>query len=246
MLRIPALLFALLAATILWGLLPVPAAAQAEGGTKSGGVIPVQVVAGRLVASCDLSTPANRIPANLFIEFESGHGLQLHNRAAAGLRAESPDGKSLPITMHFPDFNITVPKRELGDEDLFEEFTKYNSVEIGENALVGSIGAEILKDWKVEFALASGEVRLAPLEALEGPPRTSISTDPDGTVHTPITIVNDRVWLPVRRPDGTPGAMMVGCAQADTLVDLAWAEGRGTSKWGRSTCTPSWPCDPNP
>lgn len=187
----------------------------------------MQVVAGRLVASCDLSTPANRIPANLFIEFESGHGLQLHNRAAAGLRAESPDGKSLPITMHFPDFNITVPKRELGDEDLFEEFTKYNSVEIGENALVGSIGAEILKDWKVEFALASGEVRLAPLEALEGPPRTSISTDPDGTVHTPITIVNDRVWLPVRRPDGTPGAMMVGCAQADTLVDLAWAEGLG-------------------
>ena len=227
MLRTPPSLLVLLAALLLCSFAPVPKAPQEGLSASSGGVIPVQVVAGRLVASCDLSTAANRIPANLFIEFEAGHGLQLHNRAAAGLRAESPDGKALPITIHFPDFGITVPKRELGDEDLFEDFTKYNSVEIGENALVGSIGAEILKDWKVEFALASGEVRLAPLEALEGAPRTSVSTDPDGTVHTPITIVNDRVWLPVRRPDGTPGAMMVGCAEADTVVDLAWADGLG-------------------
>ena len=53
----------------------------------------VSVVGQRLIVSCDLSTAANRIPVNLFVELEGRHGLQLANKAAAGLKAETSDGK---------------------------------------------------------------------------------------------------------------------------------------------------------
>ncbi|MEM9381878.1 MAG: hypothetical protein AAGB93_18120, partial [Planctomycetota bacterium] len=92
-----------------------PAVAQDEQPAPapgSGGTLPVRVVDGRLIVTCDLSTPANRIPANLFVEIEGRHGLQLHNRAAASLRAESADGTPRAITMHFPDFTVKVPRRE--------------------------------------------------------------------------------------------------------------------------------------
>ncbi len=157
--------------------------------------MPVQVVAGRLVVSCDLSTAANRIPANLFLEFEGRHGLQLHNRAAAALRAEAADGTARPITVHFQDFTFTVRRRELGDEDLFEEFTKYHSASMGENALIGSIGVEILDDWKVVFDVASGRVELAPLGTVAGgaTPPTATRVEPDGTVVAPITLLDGMV-----------------------------------------------------
>ncbi len=195
--------------------------------SQTGGSMPVQVVEGHLVVSCDLSTASNRIPVNLFIEFEGAHGLQLHNRAAAGLRAESAAGKSAPITMHFPDFSVTVPKRELGDEDLFEEFTKYNSQEIGENALVGSIGSEVFAKWHVTFDLPNGQVRLSPPSGESGEGIHSVQTLADGSTLVPITLINGRVWLPVRRPDGTPGAMMLGTGTYDSIVERDWAGGLG-------------------
>lgn len=193
----------------------------------AGGAIPVQVVAGRLVVPCDLSTAASRIPANLFLEVEGRHELQLHNRAAAGLRAETQDGRKRPITIHFPDFEITVPGRELGDEDLFESFTKYHSVEIGENALVGSIGVEILKDWTVTFDVGNGAVHLEPPQAATGAPPASAQVRQDGTIVAPLTLIDDMVWLPVRWDDGDPAGMMLGCGRYDTLVDRRAASSRG-------------------
>jgi hypothetical protein len=83
-------------------------AQEAPAAALGGGTMPVQVVAGRLIVSCDLSTPANRIPANLFVELEGRHGLQLHNRAAFALRAEASDGTPRPITLHFQDFTFSV------------------------------------------------------------------------------------------------------------------------------------------
>ena len=60
--------------------------------------IPIQVVAGKLLVRCDLSTSERRIPVNLFVELETKCGLELHNQAAAGLRAERQDGTTRPIT----------------------------------------------------------------------------------------------------------------------------------------------------
>jgi hypothetical protein len=209
--------------------IPAQEAAPAPVAPMGGGAMPVQVVAGRLVVSCDLSTPANRIPANLFLEFEGRHGLQLHNRAAAALRAEASDGTPRPITVHFQDFTFTVPKRELGDEDLFEEFTKYHSASMGENALIGSIGVEILDDWKVVFDVASGRVELAPLGTVAGgaAPPTSARVEPDGTVVAPITLLDGMLWLPVRWHEGQPGGLMLGSALYDTRIEVGAARSIG-------------------
>ena len=196
-----------------------PSAAPQETAVSRGGAIPVSVVDGRLVVACDLSTPANRIPVNLFLEVEGRHGLQLHNRAAASLRAESSDGQKRPITIHFPEFEITVPGRELGDEDLFEEFTKYQSAEIGENALVGSIGVDVLQEWTVTFEVGAGRVMLERPETAAGAPPTSAAVRPDGTIVAPLTLIDDMVWLPVRWDDGSPAGLMLGCGRYDTLVD---------------------------
>jgi len=208
---------------------------SAQGGDVSsstglGGALPVKVVAGRLVVACDLSTPANRIPANLYLEFEGRHGLQLHNRAAAALRAESPDGTPRAITLHFPDFTLTVPRRELGDEDDFEAFTKYHSASMGENSLVGSIGMEVLDDWKVTFDLAAGRVVLAPLgqPGIDGAtPPNAARVEDDGTVVAPLTVLNGMVWMPVRWQDGRPGGLQLGSAVYDTRVDLRAARAMG-------------------
>ena len=187
----------------------------------------VSVVGGRLIVSCDLSTAANRIPANLFVELEGRHGLQLHNRAAAGLKAETSDGKPRPITMHFGDFEVTVPARELGDEDLFEAFTKYHSADMGENALVGSIGVEVLKDWDLVLDVGSGRIDLAPVRETAAPPPMTLSIRDDGTVVAPLTLLDDMAWLPVRWPDGGPGGLMLGTAVYDTRIDARAAAGRG-------------------
>ncbi len=211
----------------------LPQSASGGAAPSVGGSIPVQVVAGKLVVSCDLATAANRIPVNLFLEHEGRHGLQLHNRAAAGLRAESQDGTPRPITMLFPDFQIVVPGRELGPEEVFEEFTKYHSAEIGENALVGSIGVEVFKDWTVTFALASGVVRLEPPASEEeiassaGGRVTSTFVESDGTVVAPLTLLDDMAWLPVRWNSGEPAGMMLGTARYDTRIDAAAARSVG-------------------
>ncbi|MFT5152489.1 MAG: hypothetical protein ACI841_002487, partial [Planctomycetota bacterium] len=195
--------------------------------SRTGGTIPVSVVAGRLVVSCDLSTSANRIAANLFLEVEGRHELQLHNKAAGGLRAETSDGRKRPITLHFPDFTITVPGRELGDEELMEEFTKYHSAEMGENALVGSIGVEILKDWTVTFDIGNGELRLVSPEDSNEPPPSNVRVEPDGTIVAPLTLIDDMVWLPVRWKEGMPGGLMLGTGDYDTRVDSRAAKSLG-------------------
>ncbi|MGK0480990.1 MAG: hypothetical protein ACJAQ3_000961 [Planctomycetota bacterium] len=228
-------------AAVAWMLIGIGAAAPSLQGSAAsndpvlavGGSIPVQVVAGKLVVTCDLATSANRIPVNLFLENEGRHGLQLHNRAAATLRAESADGTPRPITMLFPGFRVEVPARELGPEDFFEEFTKYHSAEMGENALVGSIGVEILKDWTVTFALADGEIRLEPpasKEAIASTPGglvSSVFVESDGTVVVPLSLLDDMAWLPVRWNSGEPAGFMLGTSQYDTRIDARAARSVG-------------------
>ena len=186
--------------------------------SDEGGAIPVKIVDGRLVVSCDISGPLLRAPVNLWLDYDGAYGLQLHNRAAAGLPAENRAGKPLPLTLHFPDFTMEVARRELGPEEEFEEFTKYHSKEIGENALSGAIGSKILKHFDVIFDLPRDQVLLAPAGKLVGK-----QADPtSGESVVPISLQNDLVWLPVTL-DGPKEemklAMAIGSSRYDSVLD---------------------------
>ena len=186
--------------------------------SDEGGAIPVRVIDGRLVVACDISGKRLRVPVNLWLDFDGPYGLQLHNRAAANLPAETPDGKPSPLTLHFPDFTIEIARRELGPEEAFETFTKYHSKEIGEDALVGAIGSQILKHFDVVFDLPQQQVSLLPIGQLANQEITETSS----TIITPITLQNDLVWLPVTL-EGKTGelrrAMAIGSSRYDTLLD---------------------------
>ena len=89
-----------------------------------------------------------------------------------------------------------MARRELGPEEDFEEFTKYHSTEIGENALTGALGAHVLKHFDVIFDLPQNKVTLAPAGQLaEYQP-----AEGDSELLTPISLQNDLVWLPVTLP----------------------------------------------
>ncbi len=198
-----------------------PRSAGADEPTEA--IVPVKVVAGKLVVSCDISTRFRRVPATLFVEFESACGLRLHNRAASGIRAENRDGTPNPITIHLPDRRITVAKREHGTEEVYESFTKFHAPDLGEVALVGTIGAEILKPFHVTFDLHGGVMRLAPAKERS----EDAAQEVEGSVTAPITLTNDLAWFTVNFADGKPGAMAVGTAHYDTVLDTDVCERRG-------------------
>ena len=87
--------------------------------------LPVRVIAGRLIVTCDVSTSERRLPANLFIDFESPSTLELHNQAAAGLKAESQSGQTRPITVHLPGLEFAVERRQIGDDPELDRFTRW-------------------------------------------------------------------------------------------------------------------------
>jgi hypothetical protein len=185
--------------------------------------VPVQVVAGRLVVRCDVSTRFRRLPVNLFLDYEATCGLQLHNKAAAGLKAEREDGTAFPITVHLPDLKLTVERRELGDDEALDEFTRWNSIDLGEVAVVGTIGARLLSDQHVLFDLDAGYVELSPAREREEEEPEKV----DGITRLPVSIIDDIVWLPVIRGDGIPAAMALGTGVFDTTVDSFLAEDLG-------------------
>lgn len=189
----------------------------------SGGRVAVRVVAGRLLVECDVSTRYRRIPVNLFVAPDTNCGLQLHNRAASPLRAESREGVPEPITIHFPDFAITVPKREHGDEDDLDDFTKYHSHEMAENAVVGTIGAEVLQEFFLAMDLPHGFLEIR--QAAE--PNTTFPPTPPGGVRLSLTLRNNLAWLPVSLEDGTPMAMALGGSLYDTWIDVDLAADLG-------------------
>jgi len=181
--------------------------------------MPVRVIGSRLVVRCEVSTRFRRIPVNLLVDFDRGCGLELHNRAADGIRVDT--GGGVPITIHLPGFNITVERREHGDEDFLNEFTKLYSKELGETACVGAIGSNILKDYHVVFDLNAGFVFLEPARDKTDEPPKEI----EGTVTTAITLTNDQVWIPVRTADRRVLSMNLGSSRYDTLVDEDICEG---------------------
>ncbi len=203
--------------------LVVAATALVGRGEAQSTRIPINIVAGRLVVRCDVSTRFRRLPANLFVDFEATCGLQLHNKAAAGLKVEREDGTAFPITVHLPDLDFTVERRELGDDVYLDEFTRWNSIDLGEVAVVGTIGARLWKDHHIVFDLDAGYFELsAPREEEE-----EQAEPQEGATRLPVTIINDIVWLPVTYDDGTPAAMALGTGGFDTTVDAFLAEDLG-------------------
>jgi tetratricopeptide (TPR) repeat protein len=184
--------------------------------------VPVTVVEGRLVVACQVSA-TKRIAANLFVDYEAPFGLLLHNRAAAGIEAEGDDGSTRPITVHLPDLNVMVEQRAHGDEEYYERFTKWNSKELGENAVVGTLGAQVLAGYHVVFDLAAGFIELSPPRGLSAERRAARA----GETVVPVTIVNDAVWLPVAVAGRRTAALQLSTAKYETWIDAALAEGLG-------------------
>ena len=206
----------------LFGAIPASSAQDAQAIDRApilsdeGGEIPVRVIDGRIVVSCDISGPRLRVPVNLWLDFDGAYGLQLHNRAASPLPAESRSGRPNPLTLHFPDFTLEIARRELGPEEEFEDFTKYHSKEIGEDALTGAIGSHILKHFDVVFDLPRGHVSLLPPGRL-----AEEASDPQDVV-VPITLQNELVWLPVKLKafkEKQKRALAIGSSRYDSLLD---------------------------
>ncbi|MBK6940810.1 MAG: hypothetical protein IPH13_11515 [Planctomycetes bacterium] len=184
--------------------------------------VPVSIVAGRLVVPCQISAK-KRIAANLFLDYEAPCELTMHNRAAAGIEAEAEDGSATPIKVLLPDIEFEVAHRELADDKAFERFTKWYSKELGENAVVGTIGARLLSRYHVTFDLAAGFVEFsAPRQPTREPPPAI-----DGTTVVPITVFNDLVWFPVAYGDRRGGAIALGTAKYDSWVDSDLADELG-------------------
>jgi tetratricopeptide (TPR) repeat protein len=190
-----------------------PLCAQKKIGPEVESRLPVKVVGDRLVARVELKTRFRRIPVNLFVDYENPCGLEIHNGAARALRLD-PEGKT-KITVSLPGFDIEVARREHGDEDLLNDFTRLYSRELGETACVGTIGAAILGDYQVTFDLPGGFVILRPKsERSEGlPPQQA------GAYLASLTVSNGLVWLPVTLADGRRLAMNIGTSRYDTIVD---------------------------
>lgn len=197
---------------------------------------PVKIIQDRLVVTCDVSTSARRLPANLFLDFESPSTLELHNKAAAGLKSERPDGSTIPITVHLPGLEFQVERRQIGDDEYLDKYTKWHSIELGEIAAIGTLGGALLADFHVTFDLAAGEVILEPraVRDLEGPQKTFAT----GTTALDINIKDGMVWMPVTLGQGNnaiTGAMALGSGRYDSIIDadLAAQLGHAAGDVGR-------------
>ncbi len=198
-------------------------------------LMPVQIVGNRLITHCEVSTVHRRIPVNLFVDFENPCGLQLHNNAAGPLKAEDQGGQTIPITIHFPGFDIVVQSREQGPEPEFNEFTRLWSREMGEDALVGTIGAKILRNYRIIFDLKEGHLELLPSKAgteepppePEGnlPPDQEESDDKSETIS--ISTTDDIVWIPVQIPGEKIAALAITTSFYDSKIDALWADDLG-------------------
>jgi hypothetical protein len=201
---------------------------EPEDIVASEGNIPVKIVAGRLVAHVELSTIHRRIPVNLFIDFEIPCGLRLHNSVAKSLQTENEFGETTPVSIHFPEFAITVERREEGPEEDYAEFTRLHSNEINEEALVGAIGAKILSRYNVTFDLHEGRIELAvPDEEEEGAGEDIEKPPREEELEVAITTTNDIVWLPIQLASGKVHAMAVSTLRYDSLIDREWCERLG-------------------
>lgn len=176
--------------------------------------IPVRVVHGKLVVACQLSA-RKRIAVNLFVDYDAPVGLLLHNKAAAGIESENEDGTANPITVHLPDLNVQVERREFGDEQFFDRFTRWWSAELDENPVVGTLGAKVLSRYHVVFDLDAGFLELSDARPADAP----AEEPPPGATVLPLTVYAGLAWIPVSWGGGRAGAMALATSTWDTRMD---------------------------
>lgn len=161
---------------------------------------------------CEVSTPERRVPANLLVELETPCALQLHNRAAEGLGVNRG---ALPIKVHLPGHDLSFRSRELGPEEVYEELTKLWSPELGEVAVIGTLGSQVFADYTVTLDLAAGELLLErPLAVPGGPQRRS-----EDEVLLPLSVRNDLCWVPVTYAQDRTGVLALGTGRYDSYLD---------------------------
>lgn len=209
---------------------PAQEGAPGEAPAAAVAKIPVRIVNGRLVVACQLSA-IKRFPVNLFVDLESPVGLLLHNKAAAGIGAEEDDGTPNPITVHLPDLNVEVAQREVGDEGPYDRFTKWYSKELGESAVVGTLGARVLARYHLALDLESGFLELSAPRAKDGE-RPGGSREAAGDAAgegfaVPVTLFNDVAWVRVGFGNQRSGALGLGTARYDTRIDADLADELG-------------------
>ena len=187
--------------------------------TQDVGRMRVKVIGGRLVVRCDLSTRFRRMPAHLFLDISKPCGLELHNQAANFLRV---DQGGLPITIHLRGMEVKAARREHGDEDGLKDFTRLWSRELEETACVGTIGAEILRDYELMLDLSKDRAELrSPRDAGD-----AAAMPTDNAFVTSLTLRNDMIWLPVRLGDGGGRAVVLDTSRHDSLVDSEFSDER--------------------
>lgn len=176
--------------------------------------IPIHVVNGRLVVACQIAAQ-KRIAANLFVDYDAPCGLVLHTQAARGIEVQNEKGSLNAITVYLPDINIEVGEHERGVDKQYDEFTKWWSKELGENAVVGTLGAKVLANYHATFDLAAGFLELSA-------PHAAVSEAPEpraGSFTVPITIFGDKAWVKVGFGDKQSGALALATSTFDTWID---------------------------
>ena len=202
--------------------------------TFQGGRVPLRVVGGHLVVRCDLSTPQSRIAAHLLVEFENPAGLQLHN-AVPQETGLAIDKYGHPVTLHFPGFRIVHRDGYSLGTPLFDTLTKNYAVELGETAIVGSLGSEFLSRYHVVLDVGNGYMELSAPKAAATPRAEPSSDDeepeedegksPDEPVGEPLAagevempIRGATAWLPARLGGRKIGALLIGTAHTDSQL----------------------------
>ena len=218
-------LCALLACLALGPGIARPEVSAPHNADLAEGVIPVKVIAGRLIARCDVSTPKRRISINVAIELENTCGLALHNNVCNrdGLDA---DRNNWPITLHFPGFDIPNVWREKGPEAAWGDFTKVHAQALGETPLAGTIGAGLLRKYHVTLDVPGGAIdlkrptpRAVPGAESENPAEEAAAEQVDGAHRTAMSLDGGLAWLPVVVNDGSTRALALGTARPMGRVD---------------------------
>ncbi|MEM7385320.1 MAG: hypothetical protein AAF514_10280, partial [Verrucomicrobiota bacterium] len=226
-------------AALLFLLFLTPLAGQDERASAPSTTtrVPVKIVAGRLIASVELSTVHEKIGANLFVDFDQPVGLNLANPVIGGLKAVSRSGEVSPVSVHFPDFAVEESRFGRGDDEEYQEFTRLHSREMDEMPLAGTIGANFLNRYVITFDLESGVLELE--EASGGEEDQGAGSDPanagssipaseeEGVIEVSISTRADLVWLPIQLADGVVQAMAVTTTTMDSLVDQEWCDRLG-------------------
>ncbi|MHC4939514.1 MAG: hypothetical protein ACYTHK_11135 [Planctomycetota bacterium] len=167
--------------------------------------IPVRVIAGRLMVRCDISSPSRRIPAHLLVEISKPVGLYLHPRALRPLGV----APGSPLTLHFPGLKFATDKWTPSGAEPYRTLTRRYAPDLNEIAVIGTIGAKVLKQYHLVFDLANGVMRI-------GPPKANSDDRPTGAIA--VEFDGDLIRLPLQYADKSDWIQLAS-SQYDTWFD---------------------------